>query len=621
MSTRPILAPALRAKGRWFPTKRAPARPAKRDAGAVTILFAICGSMMIGMLCTAIDAIHYEMSQTRMQMALDVATLSAAADVSHFGNPMTAAEVAQWQQDARAYYNVNVPQDYFGLSMLDGAFSASIANNPTGGQTIQLAATGTLPLLAHFFFDSAGAASGGAGSSPPSDTVTPVVASNTALRLPQSLLELVMVLDNTGSMSDSASGSNYGASKMTGLQQAANNLLQNLFSQGSNTYYVGLVPFASTVNVTGALSPTGSWLSPRFSYNPTGVQMQRDSQHDGWGGCPAEPRDASGYLYPLAYSPSDPTKFTPYYYNTPPNGLTVRTWSGGLCNTFPSRGGGGSPSSKVVNGMPLTLGSGEPNYCGYSAAQQGTGVAVYYDQVSTSGVSVRQNSDCIGQPVTFLTNNEQTLQNAVQNMVARGSTIIPVGLLWGWRMLSSSWSANAAGAGNGWVQTTNPAVSLPMPENTQGLQRVMIVLTDGLNQIGAAGTIPNDLFFNGLSGVGTNSLAAPTVTRADGTTLVNGRTDSAELHGGSVEDPTSGNNAGYPDDVNTFQLAVCDAIKQSGVTIYAITFGNSASSSTAQTTMRTCASPGDYYHAPDNTTLNTIFQQIASNIGVLRLVK
>jgi hypothetical protein len=149
----------------------------------------------------------------------------------------------------------------------------------------------------------------------------------------------------------------------------------------------------------------------------------------------------------------------------------------------------------------------------------------------------------------------------------------------------------------------------------------MVVLTDGENQIGAAGTIPNDLYFNGLSGVGSRSLAAPTVVRADGSSLVNGLTDSSELHNGSPSDSSSGNSAGWPDDVNSFQAAACSAIKKDGVTIYAITFGAGASSSVAQQAMQNCASPGDYYHAPDNATLDAIFQQIAGNLGVLRLIK
>jgi hypothetical protein len=37
--------------------------------------------------------------------------------------------------------------------------------------------------------------------------------------------------------------------------------------------------------------------------------------------------------------------------------------------------------------------------------------------------------------------------------------------------------------------------------------------------------------------------------------------------------------------------------------------------------LQACASPGDYYSASSNTALNSIFQQIASNIGMLQLVK
>jgi hypothetical protein len=37
--------------------------------------------------------------------------------------------------------------------------------------------------------------------------------------------------------------------------------------------------------------------------------------------------------------------------------------------------------------------------------------------------------------------------------------------------------------------------------------------------------------------------------------------------------------------------------------------------------MQSCASPGDYYHAPTNATLDAIFQQIAGNLGVLRLTQ
>jgi Flp pilus assembly protein TadG len=592
-----------------------PRRPAARlfrgDRGSVTVVFAVLGSMMIASLCVALDAIDAGMTHSRMQSALDVATLSAGADLSHYTSN-TGANLTQWQADARAYYDANMPSGYLGLTMPASGFSAKVSGAPATGQIVALSATGNLPLIAPVFLGSA--SGGGSTSGSPAINDDPAItAGNEALFLPKSTLELAMVLDNTGSMADPASGKS-GPSKMAGLQAAATNLVQALASQSGATSYVGLVPFASTVNVRGALLPGGSWMNPSFAYNPTNVGMTATGTSPGWSGCAVEPRDTSGSLSPSAYSPSDTLKFTPYYYNVPVAGLQVRSYSKGLCGT--------SVTSSTVASVPFTpINGGEQDLCGgYLSNVPGTGLGAFYDQPSSgrNGTTVDQNNGCILHPVTFLTTNQTTLDDAIADMSPSGSTIIPTGLLWGWRMLSSSWSNKIAGSGNGWI-SSDP--SLPKPETTQGLQRVMIVLTDGENQIGAAGSFPNDLYFNGLSGVGTRSLAAPTVVRTDGTNLSNGLMDSSELHGGSPADPTSGNNAGYPDDVNTFQNAVCTAIKQSGVTIYAVTFGSDASNSVAQQAMLNCASPGDYYHAPDNTTLNAIFQQIAGHLGVLRLIQ
>ncbi|MEK6347503.1 MAG: TadE/TadG family type IV pilus assembly protein [Burkholderia sp.] len=577
---------------------------ARSDDGAFSMVFAIMGSVLIGTLCLAIDSIGYTMSQTQMQMALDVAALSSGADLAHYSNT-TGNNYTQWQADALAYYQGNMPANYLGMTRQP--ITATLTGDRASGQTINLSTSSQKPLLAPFFLDptvSAMAAHGGGAGDP--RTYATVSAANSVIRLPQTLLELALVLDNTGSMSQSADGTANGSSKLTGLKNASNTLLNALYSQstGTSTTYVGLVPFASTVNLTGALSGSGSWMNPVFTYNSKNVAMKASGNVAGWGGCAVEPRDAGNNLQALAYSPSDALKFTPYYYNVPTGGLKVVTFAYGFC--YSTR----YDSTQTLTNVPLTLSTnGAQNWC---ASPQGVGIGTEFDQMSSSNQTVTQNSQCMGQPVTFLTNQQNTLTTAVNNMVAGGSTIIPEGLLWGWRMLSQSWSQNSAGAANGWI-STDP--SLPKPNSTQGLQRVMIVLTDGENQIGAAGSFPNTLWFNGLSGVGTNSLKATSIG------LPNGQTDSAELHGGSATDPSSGNNAGYPDDVNTFQNAVCNAIKADGVTVYAITFGSDASNSVAQTVMRNCASPGNYYHAPDNASLNTIFQQIAGNLGELRLTK
>ncbi|WP_240975173.1 TadE/TadG family type IV pilus assembly protein [Paraburkholderia aromaticivorans] len=578
----------------------------KGDEGAITVMFAMCATLMIGAMCTAIDTIHYQMTQTRVQMALDVATLSSGVNLAHY-NSTTGNNLTQWQADARAYYNANMPSGYMDFTMPDAKFSATVSGVPSTGQTIQLSATGSAPLLAPVIFGTgtsssgSGSGSGSPGASP--DTVT-ITASNTGLRLPQSQLELVLVLDNTGSMSDYASSDTTQGTKIQGLRTAATSLVNDILGVQNNNSYIGLVPFTTMVNVGGSLLPGGSWMTPNFTYNPTNVSMTAKSgvTGSGWGGCAVEPRDAGLNLYPKAYAPKNVPGFTPFFYNVPNNGFQVTTYkstSGGRNNCVVS-------SSTKVTGVPLTLQSnGSTTTCSIGT---GVGIAAAWGQPSTTNPSMKtydQNgningngSPCSIAPVKFLTKDANSLTTAIGNMKAAGSTIIPTGLLWGWRMLSSDWSNNVSN-GNGWVSSDG---TLPHPETTQGLQRVAIVLTDGENDPGSANGMMPPPSFNGLSGVGSSALQAPTVTRSDGSSLVNGSTTSVT-------------------DINAFQLGVCTAMKNSGIIIYAITFGSDAASPVAQQAMQSCASPGNYYHAPTNATLDAIFQQIAGNLGVLRLTQ
>lgn len=588
----------------------------KGDEGAITVMFAICATLMVGSMCTAIDMIHYEMTQTRVQMALDVATLSSGVNLSHYATT-TGANLTQWQADARAYYNANMPSGYMEFTMPDAQFSATVSGTPSTGQTIKLSATGSAPLLAPIIFGTAssGSSSGSGSSGSSGDNVT-IEASNAAIRQPNSLLELVLVLDNTGSMADYASTDKTQGTKIQGLRTAATNLVDDVLGVANNQSYVGLVPFTTMVNLNGALLSSGSWMTPSFSYNPTNVSMAAKSgvTGSGWGGCAVEPRDGGSNMYPLAYAPKTSPGFTPFYYNVPPSGFKVTTYNSTSATVGSGKtatAGCVAASSTTVAGVPLTIQTnGSTTACNIGT---GVGIAAAWGQASATKPSTYvydQNgningtgSPCSIAPVKFLSQSESTLTTAISNMQAAGSTLIPTGLLWGWRMLSSDWS-NSVSNGNGWVSSNS---TLPLPEATQGLQRVAIVLTDGENDPGTANGIMPMPSFNGLTGVGSSALQAPTVMRTDGsgTSLSNGSAASVA-------------------DVNAFQLGVCTAMKNQGIVIYAITFGTfgtDATSVAAQTTMQSCASPGNYYHAPTNATLNTIFQQIASSLGVLRLTQ
>ncbi len=566
------------------------------------MVFAVCGSMMLVTLSWALIMIETAIVKSRVQSAMDAANLSLLEDVYNHYTSTTGSSLTQIKADAQNYFNANIKTGFWDSLIPTVTLSVTVTGTPTSGLTIQLSANATVNLISPINLTTT---SSGSGTTTDAIGAVNFTATDTSTIVPSGLLELALVLDNTGSMSDVINGQ----TKMKGLQTAANTLIASVLSS-TGTNMIGLVPFTNVVNVKGALPPSGSWMLPTYYGNDTTVvKTPTDQTTASWSGCVAEPRNSSLQMYPLPYSPLDSMKFTRYFYNVPPAGLVVNTRRGGYQSYCQQQVYSTTTYTSVPTSGSISL-QGLANYCsGNTSPGEGVGTTL---ENSSSGqqFSISQNVGCISQPVTFLTNNQSTLTTAVNNMVANGPTVIPVGILWGWRMLSSSWS-NALSNNNGWISTTS---TYPLPETTNNLKRVMIVLTDGENDPGADYYLPNYFYFNGLSGVGRDTLPAPTVYRSDGSSL--GSTSNPGTMGwtGYDQDGTP-----YSADVNTFQLAVCTAAKNAGITIYAITFGSVSSVGTA--TMKSCATPNDFYNAPDGTSLNTIFQQIAANLGILRLTQ
>jgi hypothetical protein len=67
--------------------------------------------------------------------------------------------------------------------------------------------------------------------------------------------------------------------------------------------------------------------------------------------------------------------------------------------------------------------------------------------------------------------------------------------------------------------------------------------------------------------------------------------------------------------ISRFQ-AVCAAIKAKGIRIWTISFTTGTS-----TVLQTCASPNSYYNANDSAELNEAFQEIAKQVGELRITQ
>lgn len=185
-----------------------------------------------------------------------------------------------------------------------------------------------------------------------------------------------------------------------------------------------------------------------------------------------------------------------------------------------------------------------------------------------------------GPEITPLTAAKTPVVNAIDEMLPwhRGGTTSNLGLVWGWRTLSPRWQGLWGGA--------TPA-DLPLRYDEPFMDKVIIVLTDGQNQF---------YDHNGGGPEGSDYTAYDRLNVFGFSTLNEAR---AEIDGRFAE--------------------LCSTIKQTGIKIFAITFGSTPNAAT-QSLYRTCASnTGFYFHAPSNDELQTVFDTIGRQLSNLRL--
>ena len=302
---------------------------------------------------------------------------------------------------------------------------------------------------------------------------------NSGVYRKETKLEVVMVLDNTGSMA---------GSKLAAMKSAANTLVDTLFGsdQVSDKVKIGLVPFANAVNVN--VPSNTPWLDVA---NPSPINWAIISDLSGkanksvtslfggiltesWKGCVRARRDPYD-TQDTAPNPADSaTLFTPYF--APDEGRANTTDGNNyvLLNLL------GLPVSNITKYFlpAIRSGGGSPNYkCGAAV-----------------------------QP---LTNDKATITSRINAMVADGNTVIPEGLAWGWRLIS-------------------PAA--PFTEGSaygqKDVIKVIILLTDGANDIGeGVSRISNGPFGTYFTAYGYKKIpASNNQLGADALTTLNNKT-------------------------------------------------------------------------------------------------
>ena len=373
-------------------------------------------------------------------------------------------------------------------------------------------------------------------------------------------LEVALVFDTTGSMLDN--------NKFPSAKTAAKSLVTTLASKAtaSSTVKFALVPFANFVNV-GSGYQNANWIdnnatspyhSAYFSSGRNRFSLYANLGKS-WPGC-VETRPSPYDIDDTAPVTSNPsTLFVPSFHPDEPNtsrnrwGQVIYEYANSYMNDDTSST---DEITKMTNASKYTTRSG----------------VSYSNSTFYSNYQVPKGPGflCSTDPLKLLTADGESIKTAITNLTAAGSTNIPEGVAWGWRVLSPK-GPFATGA----------------DYSTKTL-KVLVLLTDGTNSINTLSTPLGGAY---------SSWGYPYSGRLGsnpGTNLRNG--------------------------LDAKTRSVCTAIKAKGIKIY--TIGLMIDDSAGQQMLADCSSGSDYYYnSPSASQLDTIFASIAQKITKLRIAK
>ena len=197
----------------------------RHERGNVMITFALAIIPVIAAVGAAVDYGRANSARTAMQAALDAAGLTLSKDAQ----TLTPAQLAA---KATEVFNAN----YNHSEVKDVAVSASFSNPEPGRFRLEMTATGEVPTTLMAMWK-------------PQMTI----GTTAEIAWGMKQLELVLALDNTGSMASS--------NKMNQLKLAAKDLLKTLQNAAKkpDDIKVAIVPFATDVNV-GTGNVNANWI-------------------------------------------------------------------------------------------------------------------------------------------------------------------------------------------------------------------------------------------------------------------------------------------------------------------------------------------------------------------------
>ena len=550
--------------------------------GNVALLAAFSLVPLVATVGVATDSARGYLLNNRLQEAIDIAALAAARDENDETRQATLEQ----------YFWANFPADYL------GATTTLSDIDPLPGDQFEVSVSATMP---NTFLQIINI-----------DTTT--INAAVIVQKERRGMELVLVMDNTGSMRSN--------DKMGDMKEAAAELIQILYGseQTIEDFWVGLVPYAATVNVGTAhadwlmigslntrhsyfIDPApGEYYTPRFSDSGDSYWADRsyfrpdnDGGYDANGVAQAADAVGSDHGYePILdtdsfasdmYALGDFGQVGYHSYASGWKGCVEARWTNGRDQT--------DETYLAERFIPFfyapasdnawcRVGGEDGAFCDTPMDPPVSGTRELLIQLDQRNAAENEgHGPNLGCPpaITPLVASRDTVLDAIDEMEPwhRGGTMGNLGLVWGWRALSPRWRGDWSGS---------PA-QLPLDYDTPLMDKVVIMLTDGENQ-----------FFDYEGGGPQGS---------DYTAY--GRRDEDNITVGDVTE-----------ELNDRMAATCEAMKDEGIILYTITFA--LSDGDTQDLYRNCATSSDhYFNSPSGDELKTAFRTIADQLSNLRLAQ
>ena len=621
----------------------------KDRRGNYAMLTAIVMVPLMGAVALAVDYTELVREKQDTLNALDAAGVATARYISEGATDPQAITYAN------NFFNANLSS----VDPVNAKLTVLLPNANTGGGTLKL----TADLTYHPYFLPVAAYLLGKKSSNIKFSATSEV------RL-KNTLEVALVLDNSGSMTELGKGSN--KVRFDLLKDAAKQLVDQLAGQASQMQQIekpvqfSLVPFAASVNV-GSANASASWMdttgiSPihhenfdwstldkktypnkyaekvgdvwyargtswdatqkdkpltRFSlYN----LMQRVSAKSGSNYTYAKLADWSGCVearpYPYNVDDTTPTASTPATLFVPMFGPDETD------NTDTSSYKRPANNNWHADGMTGT---------GNDAARQKY-MPKYFDPGTSVTAALASdegpNVSCTTTAITPLTDVStqaglKKVKDAVDAMQAEGATNVPEGMAWGWRTLSSAEPFTGGRS-----------------ESERGNDKVVIVLTDGANTYYTPDSVVAQKYSGSNYNYGGNDLAkTKAIYSALGYILPYGKPYTYGrmfLGTSSSVSKTDYSNANYTKAMNEQFTTLCANAKANNLIVMTIALDLDSKNSAEKTQMdalKACSSDSKYRKDPDDAskpaklfwnstgaTLSDDFRQIGNELSNLRIV-